>query len=91
LGHDELNVFALQASVVDLLVIIIVFFGLLCFFQFTLSGVAMVVACVRVAGVGSFGSGQLLRSGGLGLRVEVFDFGFTEDAIACQDYDVSGG
>jgi hypothetical protein len=46
----------------------------------------MVVTCVRVVGVGSFGSGKLLRSGGLGLRVEVFDFGFAEDAVACQDY-----
>ena len=46
----------------------------------------MVVTCVRVGGVGSFGGGKLLRSGGLGLRVEVFDFGFAKDSVVrCQD------
>jgi hypothetical protein len=43
----------------------------------------MIMTYVRVGGVGSFGGGKLLRSGGLGLRVEVFDFGFAKDAVAC--------
>jgi hypothetical protein len=62
LRHDKLDVFALQASVVNLLVIIVVIFSLLCFFQFALPGIAVVVTCVRVTGVGSFGGSKLLGS-----------------------------
>lgn len=40
----------------------------------------MVVTCMRVAGVGSFGGGKLLSGGGLSLRVEVFDFGLAKNA-----------
>jgi hypothetical protein len=39
--------------------------------------------CVVVAGVvcvGGFGGGELLSGRSLGLRVEVFNLGFTEDA-----------
>jgi hypothetical protein len=44
----------------------------------------MVVTCVRVTGVGSFGGSKLLGSRGLSLRVEVFNFGFAEDAALSQ-------
>jgi hypothetical protein len=44
----------------------------------------MVVTCMRVAGVGSFRGGKLLSSGGLSLRVEIFDFGFAKNTVVCQ-------
>ena len=45
----------------------------------------MVVTCVSIgARVGSFLSGKLLSGSGLLLGVDVFDLGFTEDAVAYQ-------
>jgi hypothetical protein len=44
----------------------------------------MVVTCMRVTSVGSFGGGKFLSSGGLSLRVEVFDLGFAKNAAVCQ-------
>jgi hypothetical protein len=44
----------------------------------------MVVTCMRVTGVSSFGGSKLLGSRRLSLRVEVFNFGFAEDAAMGQ-------
>jgi hypothetical protein len=44
----------------------------------------MVVACMRVTSVSSFGGSKLLGSRGLSLRVEVFNFGFAKDAVLGQ-------
>jgi hypothetical protein len=49
----------------------------------------MVVTCMRVTGVSSFGGSKLLGSRRLSLRVEVFNFGFAEDAA--MGSEVCGG
>ena len=79
LGHDELDVLGLKASVVDLLAIVLLLLLLLG----TLDGLALVtLGGVVVAGVVVGGlAGELLGSLGLGLGVEVLNLGLTEDAV----------
>jgi hypothetical protein len=79
LSHDELDVLGLEASVIDLLAIVVVLLLLLG----TLDGLALVtLGGVVVAGVVVGGlAGELLGSLGLGLRVEVLNLGLTEDAV----------
>jgi len=79
LGHDELNVLGLKASVVDLLAIILLLLLLLG----TLDGLALVtLGGVVVAGVVVGGlAGELLGSLSLGLGVEVLNLSLTENAV----------
>ena len=77
--HHQLDVLALQTRVVDLLAIVFLFLRRLGIGRFdSLVLLAVVMASVRVGG---FGVGELLGGGSLGLRGEVFDFGFAEDAV----------
>lgn len=79
LGHDELDVLGLEASVINLLAIVL----LLLLGLSTGNGLALVaLSGVVVAGVlvGGLG-GELLGSLGLGLGVEVLNLGLTEDAV----------
>ena len=82
LCHDQVNILGLQTTLVDLLAVILLFFLL----GLGLGGLALaqqVNVAVVVAGVlvttGSFGGGQLLSSGSLGLGVQVLDLGLTKD------------
>lgn len=81
LSHDELNVLGLEASLIDLLAIIL----FLLLLGLGLGGLALaVVVVVVVTGVlasGGLSSSQLLSSGGLSLGVQVLDLGLTEDAV----------
>lgn len=81
LRHDELDVLGLQTRVVDLLsvIFVVVFLRLARVDGFAFAFMRVVVAGVGVAGGGAFLLRQLLDGRGLGLGVEVFDFGFTED------------
>ena len=78
LRHDELDVLAFQTSLIDLLTVIFLLFGGLLVFD-SLALVAR--AAVLGLGLGSGLSGELLGGGSLGLGVEIFDFGFAENAI----------
>lgn len=84
LSHDQLDVLRLQASVIDLLSIVLLFFSLLA--GVPLDGLALVALCaVVMAGVLVGGlCGELLGGRGLGLGVEVFDLGLTEDAVVAE-------
>ena len=88
LVHDEVDILALQIRVVDFIVIIVVVLGFLgLLFALAVVVVVVIMPGVVVAGVvscaGVLGSGELLGGAGLGLRVEVFDLGFSEDAASC--------
>ena len=64
LSHDELDVFALETTVIDLLVVVIVLFGLLRLDLLALAVlVRMIVPCVITAS--SFRSSELLGRSGL--------------------------
>lgn len=87
MSHDKFNVLSLETSVVDFLAIILFFFLLslgLGGLALTLVGVVVTGVCVRASG--SLGGGELLGSVDLGLSVQVFNLGFTEDAIYCELY-----
>lgn len=81
LSHDELDVLGLEASLIDLLTIIL----FLLLLGLGLGGLALaVVVVVVVTGVlasGGLSGSQLLGSGGLSLGVQVLDLGLTEDAV----------
>lgn len=86
LRHHQIDILSLQPRIVDLLTIILVVVGAL-FPVPGVDGFAFAVVRVVVAGVGfcvvgggAFLLRELLDRGGLGLGVEVFDFGFAEDA-----------
>lgn len=81
--HDKLNVLALEARVVNLFVIVLLFLLLLVLgsFALALAGLVAVVVAGVVVGV-SLGLGELLGGGSLGLGVQVLDLGLTEDAGA---------
>ena len=76
LGHDKLNVLGLKTGLVDLLTVILLFLLLL---GLNLGGLALVGVVVGVLS-GTLLLGELLGSGGLGLRVQVLNLGLTEDA-----------
>lgn len=79
LGHHKLDVLRLKASVVDLFAIVFFFLHR---FLLTLDGLTLVFGCVLVIGTLNLSlCGELLSSGCLGLRVEIFDLGFAEDAV----------
>lgn len=86
LGHNEINILSLEASLIDLLAIILLLFlllrsevgnGLL-----ALTVVVVMVMLVVVTSVvtSCLGGGELLGGGGLGLSVQVLDLGLAEDA-----------
>lgn len=86
LGHDKVDVLGLEAGLVNLLAVVLLFFLL----ALGLGGLALaedvvlvVVTSVLTSG-GSLGGGKLLSSGSLGLGVQVLDLGLTEDAALCQ-------
>ena len=86
LRHHQLDILSLQPRIVDLLAIILIIVGAL-FPVPGANGFPFAVVRVVVAGVGvcdvrggAFLLGELLDRGGLGLGVEVFDFGFAENA-----------
>jgi hypothetical protein len=79
LGHDEFDVLSFEAAVVNLFIIVVLFIGLLILDCLALA-VFMRVVVARMIGICGFGGGKLLRSSGLGLRVEILNLGFTEDA-----------
>jgi hypothetical protein len=79
LGHDKLNVLGLETGLVNLLTVILLFLLLL---GLDLGGLALVGVVVGVLG-GTLLLGELLGSGGLGLRVQVLNLGLTEDAVLC--------
>lgn len=80
LCHDQLDVLALKAALVDLLTVIL----LLVLLGLSLGGLALAeVVLVVVTGVlatSGLGGSQLLSGGGLGLGVQILDLGLTEDA-----------
>lgn len=89
LSHNEINILSLEASLIDLLAIVLFLLlllrsevgnGLL-----ALTVVVVVVMLVVVTSVvtGGLGGGELLGGGGLGLSVQVLDLGLTEDAGYC--------
>lgn len=84
LRHHQINILTLQPAIIHLLVIVIVLLhllGLLVLFLVAVLVVVLAVVVARVvAGGGALLGGELLRGAGLGLRVQVFDFGFAEDA-----------
>jgi hypothetical protein len=89
LGHDKLNVLGLETGLVNLLTVILLFLLLL---GLNLRGLALVRVVVSVLG-GTLLLGELLGSGGLGLRVQVLNLGLTEDAVlrvscCCWSLDV---
>jgi hypothetical protein len=64
LSHDELDVFALETTVIDFLVVVIILFGLLRLDLLALAVlVRMIVPCVITAS--SFRSSELLGGSGL--------------------------
>lgn len=80
--HDELDVLALKARVVDLLVVILFLFLLLLVLDsLALSVVVVVVMASVVVGL-SLRLSELLGGGSLGLGVQVLNLGLTEDASA---------
>lgn len=81
LSHDELNVLSFQARVVNFLAVVFLFLLLV----LDLWGLALALVRVVVAGVcvsvgSGLGGSELLGCVDLGLGVQVFDLGFTEDA-----------
>ena len=88
LGHDKVNVLGLEAGLINLLAVVLLFFFLgLDFGGLALAVVVVVVVVVVVTSVlttGGLGGGQLLSSRSLGLGVQVLDLGLTEDAAMCQ-------
>ena len=85
--HDELNVLGLNTAVVNFLIIVIFLLGLLVFDCLAFAVLDGMVVTL-MASVGLFGGGELLCRGGLVLRVEVFDLGFTKDAVNGSDASV---
>ena len=84
--HDKLDVLALEARVVDLLVVILLLFLLLLVFNsLALAVVVVVIVVVVMASVVvglSLGLSELLSGGSLSLGVQVLNLGLTEDAGA---------
>jgi hypothetical protein len=81
--HDQLNILALESRLVHLLAIVLIFIILL--FLASLNGLALavspravVMACMLVDFTGL---NDLVGGIGLSLRVEVFDFGLSKDAV----------
>lgn len=82
LSHDQINVLGLEASLINLLAIILLLFLLaLGLGGLGLAKVVLVVVTSVLVTTTSLGSGQLLSSGSLGLGVQVLNLGLTEDAI----------
>jgi hypothetical protein len=80
--HDQLNVLGLKTRVVDFFVVIFVLL-LLVLGSLPLAVVVIVIVVVaRVIVRTSLGGGELLGSGGLGLRVQILNLGLAEDAGA---------
>jgi hypothetical protein len=82
LGHDQLDVLSLEACLIDLLTIVLLF--LLLLLGLKVNGLALavvVIVLVVVTGVvtGSLGGSELLGGGSLGLGVQVLNLGLTED------------
>jgi hypothetical protein len=75
--HHKLDIFALQAALIDFLAVILLLLFLLGFSRVNGLALAVVVASV----FGGFCGSELLGGGGLRLGVEVLDLGFTEDAV----------
>lgn len=88
LGHDKVNVLGLEAGLINLLAVVLLFFLLgLDFGGLALAVVVVMVVVVVVTSVlttGGLGGGQLLSSGSLGLGVQVLNLGLAEDAALCQ-------
>lgn len=82
LGHDKLDILGLEASVVNLLAIVLVLlFLLLGLGSLALSEVyGFLTSSFTSSGVGTLASGKLLSSGSLSLGVEVLDLSLTEYA-----------
>jgi hypothetical protein len=71
--HDEFNVLALQASFVDLLIIILFLF-------LGITGINCLALAVIVGSLCCFGVGELLSGSSLRLGIKVFDLSLTKDA-----------
>jgi hypothetical protein len=86
LSHDELNVFGLQASVVDFLSIVVIVFYLLLLTTFdSLASSTLSTVIVSSMVIGRL-LGELLCSRGLGLGVQILDLSFAEDATLHRQY-----
>jgi hypothetical protein len=88
LCHDEFDILRLQAAIVDLLIIIIVFLRLLVLNSLALALVFRVIVA-GVVSVARFGSSELLGSSGLMSRVEVLDLGLAKDAALVSRCEVA--
>jgi hypothetical protein len=83
LSHHKLNILALEAAIIDLLIIVIVIVRLFGF-VFSLAMIVVVASMVMasmITGVGIFGGSKLLSGVCLCLRVQVFNLSFTKDTI----------
>ncbi len=82
LGHNKFDVLAFQPCIIDFLLIIIILFRLLDFL-FAPSMIVVMAGMIMagmVSGTGVLCCGKLLGCVCLGLRVQIFDFGFAKDA-----------
>lgn len=85
LGHDKVNVLGLEAGLVNLLAVVLLFLLLaLGLGGLALAVVVLVVMTSVLTAGGGLGGGKLLSSGSLGLGVQILDLGLTEDAALCQ-------
>ena len=83
MSHDELDVLGLETTVVDFLIVVIVFFDFLVFDCLALAVLISVVVS-RVITASLFSCSELLSSSCLVLRVEILDLSLTEDTIIRQ-------
>lgn len=88
--HDELNVPAFQAVLVNhFIVVVVVVIVVILLGVTSVDGLALAVAVAGVAVVVAgvcvcLGLDDLLGGGSLGLGVEVLDLGLAKDAVGCQ-------
>lgn len=80
LSHDKLNVLGLEASLVNLLAIVLFFFLL---GVTSVNGLALITVVVASVVAASGLVTELLSSGSLSLGVQVLNLGLTEDAVTC--------
>jgi hypothetical protein len=96
LGHNQLDIFVLQARSINLLsvilIIILLVITLINSFAFPVVVVGMIVTRVVVSGVVVLLlSGELLGSGSLRLGVEILDLGLTKDTVQKMSVNSSPG
>jgi hypothetical protein len=89
LGHDQLDIFVLQTSRIDLfgIILVLILLAIPSLNSLALAMVVVVVMVVVVASVIMSGMvmsllrGQFLSGRDLGLGVEILNLGFAEDAV----------